>query len=314
MRIRGYRSSRRNFLPSLIKTGLIILFLLSGFYILRNRDYLIDTLGGRGRVAILFYTSKDSVLAVLDGDADSLNLVGIPSELYSELSADYGDYRFGAVFKLGEIDGKGKSLVRMAAYNVFAIGIDGVVLMNKDFDIGTDNQLPPKIRQEIFGGLLRGSNLGYFKFWWKAKTLKPSDIKFFNLRISDSVSDLVLPDNSKALKFDSYYFDKQIGSIYLRDSLAVSEKLNAEILNGSEIPGLGERTGRYLANLGVNVFSVSNSDEEVGNCKIKFSRNIKNSYSLFRIAKDLGCTFETYGVEEVPKTDLTIVLGKSSSN
>lgn len=303
MRIRGNKSVRRSFLPSLIKAGLIILILTAGFYGLRNRDYLIDVFGGRGREVTLFYTPKDSVLAVLDVSLRSLSLIGIPSELYSEVTPDYGDYRFGAVFKLGEIDGKGMSLVKMAAYNIFAVGIDKIVLVNKDFDVGSGDKLPLPIKKEIFKGI----------FWFKTRGLKPSEIKFFNLRLSDSVSELVLPDNSKALKFDSYYFDKQIGSVYLRDSLAVSEKLKAEVLNGSQIPRLGEKTARYLSNMGLDVFSVSNTDEEVKNCKIKYNKALKKSYTLFRIAKDMGCSFETYGEAEVPRADLTLILGKVSN-
>lgn len=283
--------------------GLIILILTAGFYGLRNRDYLVDVFGGRGREVTLFYTPKDSVLAVLDANLHSLSLIGIPSELYSEVTPDYGDYRFGAVFKLGEIDGEGMSLVRSAAYNIFAVGIDKVVLVNKDFDIGLGDNLSLPVKKEIFKGI----------FWFKTRGLKPSEIRFFNLRLSDSVSELVLPDNSKALKFDSYYFDKQIGSIYLRDTLAVSEKLKAEVFNGSQIPGLGEKTARYLTNMGLDVFSVSNTDEVVNNCKIKYNKALKKSYALFRIGKDMGCSFEIYGDAQVPRTDLTVILGKISN-
>lgn len=311
MRVRGRKRAKGNFLPSLFKVLLILIFLLGFFYILRNRDYLVDTLGGRGRVAILFYSPKDSVLGVLDSNSSSLVLIGIPSELFSEVTPDYGDYRFGAIYRLGEIDGIGKELVKKASYNLFGLKPDGLMLINSELDIGMETTVTPVIKKEVFQNILRGSNLGYFKFWWKAKTLKPSEVKFFNLRVSDSVSELVLPDGSSALKFDSYYFDKQIGSVYLKDSLAVAENLKAEVLNGSKISGLGEKTARYLNNFGVSVFSVSNTDEEVFKCKILYNANLKKSYVLFRTAKDLGCTFEEYSEEALVKTDITIVLGNN---
>lgn len=304
MKIRGKKRARKGFFQSLLKTVLICLILIIGFFFFRNREYFSNSFGERGRVAILFYSTNDSLLAVLDSTGNSLVFIKIPSDLYVELPGDYGDYKFGTIYKLGEIDKKGKKLIEGAAMNLFGMKVDGVVNVKGDIDF-------KDIKRSALLLLPKELNLGYLKFWWNAKRLKPSETKFFDLRESDSVSDLLLPDNSKALKFDSYYFDKQIGNLYLKDSLVISEMLKIEVLNGADISGLGEKMARYFTNLGLNVLSVSNSEKEAFACKVKYAPKVAKSYTLYKVIRDLSCVFVPYDLSEIPQYDLTVIFGEN---
>lgn len=286
---------------SVLKIIGIILLLLVVFYLVKNREYFNSTLSGKGRVAVLFYSPKDSVLAVLDTAGGLLNLFSIPGDLYAEVPKGYGSYRFNSVYKLGELDGQGSKLVSETASNLFAINIDAVSLIPEDVDINN-------IRKYFFKA--GRSNFDLLKFWWNARNLKPKDTRIVNLKETDSVSDLVLADGSVAYKFDSFFYDRQEAPA-IRDSLVVSEGLKVEVMNGSSVNGMGERISRFLTNSGLNVLSVSNADPEPTVCRIKYDEKFKTSYSLYRLVKDFSCRFEVYGPQDVRKSDLTIIIGES---
>ena len=91
----------------------------------------------------------------------------------------------------------------------------------------------------------------------------------------------------------------------------ISEGLKAEVMNGSNISGLGEKFSRFLTNFGISVFSVSNAESSLSVCRIKYDEKFKTSYTLFRLVKDFSCTYEPYASDDVVKADLTIILGES---
>lgn len=315
---RGKREHRSSKLLSLLKVVGVVLVLLAFFYVVKNREYFLSALMGKGRVSILLYSSKDSLLAVLDPQDNTLTLVGIPGDLYVELPNGYGSYRFNAVYKLGNLDNKGSNLVKATASNLFAIQLDGLTVDTFDITLGDGTQNIDTLRKQILSfGFLRKTVLSsdpvLFRFWWNARNIKASDTKILNLVNSDSVSDLLLPDGTHAYRFDSFFYDR-LEAPLIRDSKVIAEGYKVEVFNGSSVNGLAEKFSRYLTNFGLTVLSVSTADEEPTVCRIKFDEKIKNSYTLYRLVKDFGCIYEPFALSDIPKSDLAIILGVGFEN
>lgn len=300
MRIR--RSEKSSRLVSLFKVIIVLFLLLGVFYVLKNREFFSSVIAGEGRSTVLLYSGKDGVLMVEDTHNPSLTFILIPSELYLEVPGGYGDYRFGSIFKLGEIDGIGEKLVKITLENSFAIPVDVVRATSESLDFG-------KGGDEDWKKIKARFEKTDIRLWWRMRGVKPSAIKVINLRSSDSVSELVLPDNSKALKINNYIFDKEIAESYLKDGLIVSDNLKAEILNSSDISGLAERASRYLSNMGIAVLAVGNSDTEINECELEFDQKRKNDYSIIKLLKSFNCRPKAYTDLSGRRADLTLIIG-----
>lgn len=91
-----------------------------------------------------------------------------------------------------------------------------------------------------------------------------------------------------------------------QDPEVQKEKLNIEVVNGTDIPGLGNRVGNMVSNVGGNVILVRTGDLE-DKSRIEY---INSSYTLKKLQRILGFS-ETHVMKSgVP--DVRIIIGKDN--
>ncbi len=101
--------------------------------------------------------------------------------------------------------------------------------------------------------------------------------------------------------------DKIIVSLF-GDKNISSENSTLQIINGTEIPGMGRRLERVLVNLGANVISVSTSHTNVARSKIQYFGS--ETYTVEKIKKILLYSAEKLNKETI--ADIVIIIGKDA--
>lgn len=99
----------------------------------------------------------------------------------------------------------------------------------------------------------------------------------------------------------------KISSQFFVDYTLSTEKVSIQIINGTDVLGLGNRLARLVSNMGGNVVSVSTADKGLDTSEILY---LENTYTLNRLSKILG--FKTSKMTEMAISDITIKIGKDS--
>lgn len=154
------------------------------------------------------------------------------------------------------------------------------------------------------------------------KTLRSMILRYKNLQTNLTIIDLArLWFFSRTLSYSSILtseisttseeekIDKISYSLFSDPSI-VEEKMSIQIINGTNVSGLGNRLARLITNMGGNVVVVSTSDEIIDHSQILYVR--KNTYTVERLQKVLG--FPTVETKQQGLSDITIKIGTNSLN
>ena len=102
------------------------------------------------------------------------------------------------------------------------------------------------------------------------------------------------------------------GTNFVKGRLAVSKekisKIRVEVLNGTSIPGLAERTAELLRRKGFNVIEYENTNREVPSTVIldRTNPNLENARFVLRALRQGKISFEPHPLQLL---EVTVVLG-----
>ena len=96
----------------------------------------------------------------------------------------------------------------------------------------------------------------------------------------------------------------RMSSLLFSDSVIGKENITIQIINGTDMSGLGNRLARFITNMGGSVVAISTSKQAESHSRI-VHRN-KNSYSLRKLSAALG-----FEVVAVPVPTPTLSIGVS---
>lgn len=124
-------------------------------------------------------------------------------------------------------------------------------------------------------------------------------IYFYNLSIPKSNVRRVEVERVESLSQDIYD--------YFRDQVVVNEGQSIEIVNASEVDGLGGRVARMLENVGFNVVSVSSSGKQSSRLiyRGEYNYTVKRLVSIFSSQGK----FQVEQKQESSVADVTVILG-----
>lgn len=123
---------------------------------------------------------------------------------------------------------------------------------------------------------------------------------------SRSVSPVSIQKKSVDVRLSSLEIDKAIGRLFT-DELIEKEKNIIEIVNGTEVGGLGNRLARLVTNMGGDVVIVKTADAPQNTSFIAYTAN--KSYTVERLSRVLR--FKALKkTEEKTLADITITVGK----
>lgn len=193
------------------------------------------------------------------------------------------------IFKLG------KNIKSADAGKFLEIPIDGHISSNS---LNLNQEIGSLFLRSLLNYKSLQTNLtviDFFKLFLLAKSIPNSAI-----RVIDIQSDLSGAD-----------IDKIVGRL-VSDELIKKDGRTIQIINGTDVAGLGNRLARLITNMGGNVMIVATSDTPKKNSAIYY--NDKKTYTIERLNKVLGYT--TINSSEFPIFDITVVIGgdKLSSN
>jgi hypothetical protein len=131
-----------------------------------------------------------------------------------------------------------------------------------------------------------------FKLWLYANSVPTNSIYEQEISTGDDVLAI------KKLGIYSYFVDQGIAE----------EKKTIEVINGTDVFGLGNKLASFLSNMGVNVVMVSTADNLEGKSRIDYFG--QESYTLKKLSRALG--FKVSKTNKKSLGDITIIIGKDA--
>lgn len=192
-----------------------------------------------------------------------------------------------SIFILNIKEAKNKNLS-----SILEIPIDGEINANTQI---TDKNL----KSSFFGFLIpfsvKKTNLtavDLARLWMYSNSVPVNGIYEREISVDEDILKL------KSLGVYSYFIDQAIAE----------EKIGIEIVNGTEIFGLGNKLASFISNMGGNVVMVSTSEKTEDKSRIDYFG--EENYTLKKISRILN--LKPNKVEKRKLGDIIIVIGKDS--
>lgn len=218
---------------------------------------------------------------------------GLPSILVLSFAPDNNSISFLKVKGFNNQKSIGKFL---------KIPIDGSIKFRKQIDfLEKEDGVESILRNSLVNLNSIDTDLTFIdliRLWYFVKT-QPSHVI-----ISKELEDL-----SKKGVNQEYAIDK-LSSKLFSDYTVLSEKLTIQIVNGTNISGLGNRLARFISNNGGNVVSVLTSEKDLEKSQILYNGELFYTYK--RLYKILGFPLEKS--QSVVISDVIIIIGKDSKD
>ena len=174
-----------------------------------------------------------------------------------------------------------------------AVPIDALI---KDSNIPPNIQNPSDLFFSLnfkFGLHTSLTKIDIFRLWFFARNVAPTDIQ--SKEISSNL--------------DSSTIDT-ISSSFFKDNTVESENKNIQIINETNVTGLGNRLSRIVSNSGGNVVSVKTNETVEKHSVIEFSGN--RGYTTEKLIKITG--YNAIPMQKKSFADIIILIGQDRQN
>jgi hypothetical protein len=209
--------------------------------------------------------------------------ISLPDDISVQTAYGYGLYKLKAVYSLGELDKRGGKVLMATITDLLGVPVDGFI---NNLEINTGKE----------------TSFNYYDLFTVIKNfyeLRPDKIK--SLDLNHYLTELVLESGESVKMVDQQKFDFLSAGLFGENRLQ-AENLKIEVLNAGTVLGLGNKAARILANMGLAVVSVANTEYPVGECEVKA---VKASLTASRIAQIFGCKLMG---KEAGRADLSLIL------
>ncbi len=177
---------------------------------------------------------------------------------------------------------------------LISVPIDGSITLSSDMSLSEDPSslllsilLKPGLKKE------KTNEVDIAQLILFSKKLAPKDI---------SLKEIKLPAESSQID--------EVASQLFADAAIVDERISIEIINSTDVPGLGRRLERLIKNTGGNVVAVSNATTVLPKSKIVFFK--KESYTSMKLKQILQYMTEPTTKQSI--AEITIYIGDDQRN
>lgn len=260
-----------------------------------------------GQVMVFSLHPEDSIL----------NILTISPETHIPVARNFGEYQIGNIYQLGELEKiDGGELLRLSLQEFLAVPIDGqIIVKNPKLKVQSQNESLEQGKLFPLYFCLLKRNCKTNLTWWdltrvflKINQLKPGQIKTIDFDQTGIIKEKILPDNSTILQPDYLVID-QLSFKLFSDKSALDERITVSVLNGTSRPGLAKKVARLVKNLGAEIISTGNTNNNFKKSVIYYSNEkIKDSYTLSRLVKTLQIT--KIEKNNQIKGDINLLLGE----
>lgn len=252
----------------------------------------------------------------------SFTVVKIPENTYLEVTSGFGLYRVGAVYPLGQLEGRGGPLLIETIQEFLGVPVEGYMNISSKLKERFSNEsektsdavassakldkeevidLKRKITSwTVFlrpGRLIKflkkdlETNLTFWdlaKIWWQAKKVNPAKFYFLDLDQGGTLVDYSLADGGIGKTGDPLLLDNLLAQFFFEPEIR-EEKITIQVLNGTDYPGLGKQATRMIVNLGAKVTEVAKTEEIVKRSQLIGTGSALKSFTFQKIKKIFAC-------------------------
>jgi len=233
---------------------------------------------------------------------DKTIVLELPQDKKILLTRGFGEYPLGSIYSLGELEGKGESLLRESLQNFFGLSLDGYFFDKENTStLKTKSEISRFLEKSLFKK--NKSNFSFADRVWLLRRLAvspESDFSYFDFNAEKFL-------NSEK-QFDLAKTDAFLGKYFIDQKLS-EENLALAVYNSADLSGLAGQAARLLINSGGRVVTIANADlrEKI---LIKVDPKAANSYSFRKIKTFFPQADCEEGEVESGRADLAIYLGK----
>lgn len=291
----------------------------------KNKILGVEHWDGNRRFTVIFDTSPLMLVSVEPG-AHTASFVIIPKDTFLIVPYNYGAYKVGSVYALGELDAQkgGGPLIMDTIRDVFGLPVDGYIKPNKEKDFGNLLDDFRSFKKSYFSignilGILHeamngkvSSNLSQpeiLRFFWAVHALRTDQVHPIHLENLNILKETELADRSKVFVIDSGKFDKTIEGEFNENKIR-EENITLSVANATGKEGIASIVARIIMNMGGRVVVVGNEEKSKERCVIYVgNKNLENSYTIKRLSEYFRCSVSTRPTTN-SQSDVSILLGE----
>lgn len=270
--------------------------------------------GERYSLVLVSETTDNVAMVTLDPVNAEAMVFLLPGEVLIESVRGYGEYRVGALLRLGEIEGVGSDLIEKSIQELFGLYISGVVRLEHDLDFDdlSVNQkwVGDYSRQIIKAGML--GDLPVFdaiRYYQEIKAVRLDKFTIVSLESSRLLTEERLGDGTMAFRVDTIRLDQFLKN-NLEHVLLQSEEIGVAVVNTTGEPGLGTRAAHLLSGNGIDVVAVDDNTDQIDATRVIVSDKKLLNSPIIRIVRSLffDPSFEV-GDTGRYRADMVVFLG-----
>lgn len=281
---------------------LLILIIVMAFVMVSSNRHPYESIVIAADPFLVFYREYQTGRTVL---------LTLPADTKITLTRQYGEYTLDAAWRLAIMEKK-PMLLRESLEEALGIPVrwyigrsDGRLLTGDEsrtlFSI-------PNVAGNIYSVHL--TNMPFITLWQIARAYGSiNPVRTRNIEITnDQLSLETLPDGSRVYALDSESVDRIYQHAFDMSQVR-DEKLRVTVINTTDTPGLGQRAGRLMANLGIAVVRVNSEVSGQQSCSILSAKPLQTSHTVRVLADIYGCNWEES--QSTDGADIIIRMGKA---
>ncbi len=233
----------------------------------------------------------------------SATVIRFPPDFYlTEVIHGYGQYKISSVYAAGELDHRGGKTLAGTISEFLGVPVDGFIQSREDSSDLKKFFLQPAV---FFSPASDLNLLDRLRFVVSLEQIRFDRLKTVDL--GELATPLVLADGSSAVGLEKSEADNYLLGSFIEGRVQ-DEGLRVEVVNTTDVMGLGARVSRLLANIGLSVVNVENGVTPVTNCQIIATQNALKSLTVSKIAGIYSCSLTKKAAEG--RAAITVLLGK----
>jgi hypothetical protein len=270
-----------------------------------------QTWDGRNQINLVINTTP-VLLVSFDPGHEKINVLKIPPETFVEAVRGYGSYRIESIYRLGEIEaGKGGDLLSGSVQDFFGVPVDSWVDASKITpELTKAKQYLRRLfalaaLKEVKSGL---SSWDLVRLWWGLNSLKGFEINTIGVEQTSASEKVVLADGSEAVVIDPERFAQVAKKLFVDDTIG-QEGLAIAVVNGTPHPGLANRVGKVIENLGGRVVELGSLEGKTTFCQLLGAEKKAKSQTVKRLTRLFDCRWGGEAKEGF-RADVVLILGE----
>jgi hypothetical protein len=329
----SFNSERSKIKPLLvlfgILFGLLLLAKLISFLVALNTPLGINpsqkfSWDGRSSVNLVLVIKKDdaqTIQSVVNYNPldQSINVLDISEQTYFELPKNYGSWKVGSIYKLGQEDNppSGGKLMEQSIAKLIGLPIDGILVLKKT-EGQNGEEVISKLRQNRLSIISLLSNsisdltpLEAAHLLWTLSAVRSDKVASLDFLQSNVTDSKLLPDSSRVLGVNTVKLD-----LFIRKNMAdpniLEESKSIAIFNATSHSNLTSQVARTLTNLGGNVITTANTTASQPHSLVTFTKDSLTAQRIVEIYAPnclKSCQINDDKVNQ-SRAEINIILGE----